>query len=198
MADMLATPEDLASLLQLDWDTLTDAQKGSLTMLVEIGTAVVQAEVRQRIVQVVDDAVTLLGTTASWLELPQRPVTEVKSVTVDGEPVAEGTGSGEYRRFGSRLWRDIGWATCWTEPSKVEVVYTHGYPDGDQGLQLARGATLAVIRDWAANPTAATSVRIDDYAETYSAMAARLETSTHLRAALQRQYARRAGLVRIS
>ena len=191
MADQLATPEDLASLLQKDLDAAT------ATLLVEIATAVVQAEVRQRLVQVVDDTATLLGSAESWLDLPQRPVTEVKSVTIDGEPVAEGSGSGDYRRFGSRLWRDGGWATRWTEPSTVEVVYTHGYAPDAQELQLARGAELSIIRDWYDNPSSVTSEKIDDYAATYSALASRLEASTYLRAALRRQYGRAGGLVRI-
>lgn len=191
MADQLATPEDLAALLQLDWDSLDPAQQASLTMLVEIGTAVVQAEVGQRLVAVTDDSVTLLGTTDSWLDLPERPVTAVSSVAVDGTAV------GDYRLFGARLWRSCGWAPSPLEPSTVTVEYTHGYASDAQELQLARGAVLAVVRDWAANPTAATSLRIDDYAETYSAVTARLETTTHLRAALRRQYGRRGGLVRI-
>jgi len=191
MADQLATPEDLAALLQLDWDSLDPAQQASLTMLVEIGTAVVQAEVGQRLVAVTDDSVTLLGTTDSWLDLPERPVTAVSSVAVDGTAV------GDYRLFGARLWRSCGWAPSPLEPSTVTVAYSHGYASDAQELQLARGAVLAVVRDWAANPTAATSLRIDDYAETYSALAARLETTTHLRAALRRQYGRRGGLVRI-
>jgi len=191
MADQLATPEDLAALLQLDWDSLDPAQQASLTMLVEIGTAVVQAEVGQRLVAVTDDSVTLLGTTDSWLDLPERPVTAVSSVAVDGTAV------GDYRLFGARLWRSCGWAPSPLEPSTVTVAYSHGYASDAQELQLARGAVLAVVRDWAANPTAVTSLRIDDYAETYSALAARLETTTHLRAALRRQYGRRGGLVRI-
>src|SRR5690606_16609196 len=132
----------------------------------------------------------LLGTTDSWLDLPERPVTAVSSVAVDGGAV------GDYRLFGARLWRSCGWAPSPLEPSTVTVAYSHGYATDAQELQLARGAVLAVVRDWAANPTAATSLRIDDYAETYSAPAARLETTTHLRAALRRQYGRRGGLVR--
>lgn len=194
---MLATPEDLASLLGLVWADLDEAQQASLTMLVEIGTAVVQAEVGQRLVAVTDDAITLLGTTDAWLDLPQRPVTAVSAVTLDGDTVEEGTGTGQYRRFGARLWRSCGWAPSSLEPSTVTVAYSHGYASDAQELQLARGAVLAVVRDWAANPGAATSLRIDDYAETYSALAARLETTTHLRAALRRQYGRRGGLVRI-
>lgn len=191
MADQLATPQDLATLIGVDWDTLTEAEQASLTMLVEIGTAVVQAEVGQRLVAVQDDEIVLLGTTDSWLSLPQRPVTDVSSVEIDGAAVTD------WRRYGARLWRSRGWASSSTEPSTVSVTYSHGHADSAQELQLARGAVLAVVRDWAANPGAATTLKIDDYAETYSAMAARLETSTHLRAGLRRQYSQRGGLVRI-
>lgn len=191
MADQLATPEDLATLIGLVWDDLDAGQRASLTMLVEIGTAVVQAEPQQRIVAVEDDTAELLGDTQSWLDLPQRPVTAVTSVTLDGESVTDWT------RFGSRLWRACGWAASACAPSTVGVVYSHGYADGDQGLQLGRGATLSVVRESAANPGAATSLKIDDYAETYSAVSARLEASPTLRSALRRQYGRRAGLVRI-
>jgi len=79
----------------------------------------------------------------------------------------------------------------------VAVTYSHGYADGAQELQLARSAVLGVVRDAAANPTGATSLRIDDYAETYSAVNARLEASANLRQALRRQYGRRGGLVRV-
>src|SRR5690606_8319458 len=185
MADMLATPEDLASLLQKDLDAAT------ATLLVQIATAVVQAEVRQRLVQVIDDTATLLGSAESWLDLPQRPVSAVASVELDGQPVTD------WRLFGSRLWRWAGWAASAYEPSTVEVVYTHGYAPDAQELQLARGAVLSIIRDWYDNPSGVVTVRIDDYSETYSAMASRLEASPHLRAALRRQYGRAGGLVRI-
>lgn len=191
MADQLATPQDLASLLGLTWADLTATEQASLTMLVEIGTAVVQAEPRQRIVEVADDTVTLLGDTGSWLTLPQRPVTAVTSVELDGAAVTD------WRRFGARLFRRDGWAASSCEPSTVDVVYSHGYPADDQGLQLGRGAVLGVVRDWAANPSAATSLKIDDYAETYSAMAARLEASPNLRNALRRQYGQRGGLAKV-
>ncbi|GAB2951938.1 hypothetical protein GCM10027280_45400 [Micromonospora polyrhachis] len=191
MADQLASPQDLASLLGLVWADLDAGQQASLTMLVEVGTAVVQAEPRQRLVAVADDSITLLGDTGSWLWLPQRPVTAVTSVTLDGEPISD------WQRFGSRLWRAGGWAAGAYRPSTVAVVYSHGYAPDAQGLQLARGAVLAVVRDWAANPSAATSLKIDDYAETYSAIAARFEASTHLRTALRRQYGQRGGLAKI-
>ncbi|HEX5995677.1 MAG TPA: hypothetical protein VFY84_11095 [Jiangellales bacterium] len=190
MADQLCTPEDLATLLGQPADA-------RMTLLVEIGTAVVQAETGQRLVEVVDDPVTLLGTTDAWLDLPQRPVTAVTSVSVDGQAISEGTTTGTYRRFGARLWRDCGWATCWTEPSTVEVVNTHGYAPTAQELQLARGAVLSIIRSWWDNTAGVRSERVDDYAVTYEQIAAQLEASPSLRAALRRQYGRRAGLVRV-
>ena len=151
----------------------------------------------QRIVEVVGDTATLVGTTDSWLDLPQRPVSAVTSVTLDGSAVAEGTTTGTYRRFGSRLWRDCGWATCYTEPSTVVVVYTHGYATGSQELQLARSAVLSLARGAYSNPTGISREAIDDYSVAYEVASAAMDASPHLKAALRRQYGRRAGLVRI-
>src|SRR5690606_41864707 len=97
-------------------------------MLAGIGTAVVQGEVRQRLVQATD-TISLVGTTESWLPLPERPVTEVSSVSLDGQPIDD------WQLHGSRLWRPDGWAASAYEPTTVEVTYTHGYPPGHQALQ---------------------------------------------------------------
>jgi hypothetical protein len=192
MADQLCAPEDLASLLEMD----LDAYKA--TMLVEAGTAVVQAtagQPPQRIVEVVDDEITLMGSTGSWLWLPQRPVSAVEAVTIDdGDELVEGT---DFKRFGSRLWRACGWAACAYEPSTVGLTYTHGYPEGDQGLQLARGAVLALIRGAFDNPTGAIQVRIDDYSAGYAALSAQMDASPFLAAAIRRQYGLGAGLVAV-
>lgn len=194
MADQLATPEDLASLLERD-----DMDEYKAVMLVECATAVVQeAAGGQRIVQVVDDTAELLGTTAAWLDLPQLPVTAVTAVTLDGGAITEGTASGCWRRPGtSRLWRDTGWATTAGEPSTVAVVYSHGYPDGHQELQFARSAVLGLLRSVYGNPTGASRITIDDYTEAYEALASRMEASPHLQRALARKYGRAAGLVKI-
>lgn len=189
MADQLATPADLAALLQQDLDLAT------ATLVLEAATAVVQEVAgRQRLVQVVDDVVTVVGTTSGWLQLPQRPVTAVSAVTLDGAALSAGTATGTYRRSGSALWRDTGWATYAGEPSAVVVTYTHGYAPGAQELQLARTAVLSIARAAYANPGGMTREQIDDYSVAYEAATARLDASAYLRAALQRQYGRRAGL----
>lgn len=195
MADQLATPEQLASALQQDLDAST------ANLWLNAATAVVQdAAGGQRIVQVVADTATLLGTTDSWLDLPQIPVTAVTSVTLDGTVLAAvaagGTTTG-YRRHGNRLWRGDGWQTYCGEPSTVVVVNTHGYATGSQELELGRSAVLGLAKVAYSNPSGAKSEAIDDYRVAYEAVAAALEASPNLKAALRRQYGRRAGLVRI-
>lgn len=212
MADQLATPADLASLLQGDVDTST------ATLLIECATAVVQeAAGGQRIVQVVGDTMNILGTSDSWLDLPQLPVTAVTSVTLDGVTLVAGT---DYKVFGNRLWRRQGWQsnTNWPigvegvgwygygspslswplqEPSALVVVNTHGLAPGDWRLQFGRSAALGLARSVYANPSGITSESIDDYSVTYEQMAARMEAAPHLKSALAKKYGRRAGLARI-
>lgn len=193
MADQLATPVDLASLLETDLDLY------KATMLIECATSIVQEHAGgQRIVQVLGDTAELLGDTGSWLDLPQLPVSGVTSVTLDGVAVAEGRTCGCWNRPGtSRLWRDKGWATTPGVPSTVNVVYDHGYPAGVQDLQFARSAVLGLLRSVYGNPTGLTRLQIDDYAEAYEALAARMEASPHLQRALLRKYGRPSGLVKI-
>jgi hypothetical protein len=195
VADQLATPQQLASYLQSDLDAAT------ADVLLNAATAVVQeAAGGQRILQVVDDTFTTVGLTDSWLTLPQIPVTAVESVELDGTALtlgAAGDATTTYRVVGNRLWRTDGWQTYIGEPSEVTGVYTHGYPTGHQRLELARMATLALAAVPYSNPSGATQVKIDDYAEAYSAIAARMETARNLKAALRRQYGRRSGLVKV-
>lgn len=208
MADMLCTPEDLASLLERDLDAF------KAIMLIECATGVVQeAAGNQRIVQVVDDTGEQMGTTDAWLELPQRPVTAVSHVSIDGgAELIPGTRTG-FKKVGNRLWRSSGWAPYWNQPSVVGYVHgyvagsqepsaitytwTHGYATGAQELQLARAAVLGLIRDLFDNPTGAAREAIDDYSVAYAAMAAAMEANPNLRAALRRRYGVRAGIVRI-
>jgi len=209
--DQLATPEDLASALQQDVDTAT------ATLLIELGTAEVQQMAGgQRIIEVADDSISILGTSDSWLDLPQIPVTAVTSVIRDGITLTLNT---DYKVFGNRLWSRSGWQSnigwygdydwrpsfgdSWLgpEPGTIQVVYTHGYPAGSQELQLARGAVISLASTVYSNPSGAASESIDDYsvsfAQTAAAMSAAAASASHLAAAIRRQYGRRGGLVRI-
>lgn len=191
MADMLCAPEDVASLLESDLDAY------KTIMLVEAATAVVQEATgrpAQRIVEVEDDPLDLLGDIGVWLDLPQRPVQSIASLTLDGDALTEGT---DFERFGARLWRECGWQPNRWTPSRVAGVYTHGYPAGSQELQLGRGAVLSLVRGVYGNPEGAIAVRIDDYSASYAKFSASMDATEYLQKALQRQYGRQAGLVRL-
>lgn len=189
---MLCEPEDLASLLEQD----LDAYKA--IMLVECATAVVQStcgQPPQRLVAVEADEVELVGLPGAWLDLPQRPVTAVASVDLDGDALTAGTG---FKVFGSRLWRPTGWITTWGEPTAVTVTYDHGYPDGHQSLQLARSAVLSLLKGVYGNPEGAVRVTIDDYSAAYESLSAQMDASEFLARRLRAQYGRPAGMVRVA
>lgn len=194
MADLLATPSDLASLLQQDVDTAT------ATLLLEGATAIVQGECGQRIIQVVGDVVVMdvdEHDGGTYLVLSERPVTAVTTVLIGATAVTDYT----VTLSRGRLWRALGWRSTlvayYDQPSTVTVTYTHGYPAGHQKLQLARRAVLGLAAPLYPNPSAAASEKIDDYAVAFEAMAARMEASPYLSKALKRQYGRPGGSVRL-
>jgi hypothetical protein len=191
VADQLASLADLAALLQQD---VGDLNAASATLALEIGTALVQAVTGQRLVQVVNDVVTIdldPWGTGHYLSLPERPVTAVTAVLIGDTDTTDYTPQLSY----ARLWRSSGWRSALTsepwQPSQVTVAYTHGYALSDQRLQLARTAALQLALLAYDNPGGATREQIDDYAVAYEAASARLEASPFLVAALRRQYSRR-------
>lgn len=193
MGDLLASAASLRALPNVALAALTDEQANKV---LEMATAAVQAACGgQFLVEYQDDAAELMGTSDSWLDLPQRPVTTVASVTVDAVAVTD------FKKFGARLWRRCGWATCRWEPSEVAVTYSHGYAPGDQRLEFASSIALTVAAQIGSDPTGKlTGMSIDDYRENYrqgagEALAGMIPEP--VRRSLRRQYGRRAGLVRI-
>lgn len=191
MADQLATRTDLAALVQADVDN------ASADLALEIATSIVQAAVGQRLIQAGEFTEVVYGGTDRTLVLSQRPVGTVTSVSYNGTVLTAGTASGTYRLTPDGLWRDIGWTDCAWEPWPVTVVYTPGYPDGSQDLELARGVTLSLARGLFVNPSGAVREQIDDYAVAYSEAAAAFEALPSLLVALRRKYGRKAGMVRV-
>lgn len=194
MSDLLATPEDLASLLQR-----SDLDLATATLALEASTSIVQeAAGGQRILRVVDATYVIpVNSWSNYLRLPQRPLVSVTSVVLDGVTIAAGTAIGTYRIVGDRLYRSCGWLSTVCEPSLATIVATTGLAPGDQGLQLARSSALSIAAGAYENAVGATSEKIDDYAVTYAAASAAMAAAPALRAALRRQYGRRAGLVSI-
>jgi hypothetical protein len=187
MADMFVTTAALATLVGT-----VDTAKA--TTVIEAATAVVQAATGQDLLFLADDAAELEGDIAADFHLPQRPVTAVASVALDGEELAEDT---DYTRSGAKLYRECGWQPCHPRPSKVAVVYSHGYADDDQRLQLAKSAVLMLAAAAYQNPGGAVeSEKVGDYSVAYAVAEAKLEASPYLKTALRRKYGRSVGTIR--
>jgi hypothetical protein len=192
---MLATPEDLAALLQDD-----ELDRSTAELLLQCATSHVQSAAGQRILEVENDEITLYldsFDSDTWLSLPERPVTAVSAVSIGATPVADW--SAQLNR--SRLYRAYGWRSTLIAypdaPSTVTVTYTHGYPDGHQKLQLARSATLALAAQGASNPTGALREQIDDYSVQYADAYARMQPSAEMVLALRNLYGRATKSVRL-
>jgi hypothetical protein len=172
MADQLATPQDLASFLQLGtYASLTAAKQATLTMLVELATAKVQrAAGGQRIVAATSTAVIDLtaGYCDHYVRLPQLPVRSVATVLLNGTALTD------YYLRSQSLWRLIGWSGYSLTPPQITVTYDHGHLAGAQALQLGRNYVLELARGGWGNPLGQTSKAIDDYRVTYAEADARM------------------------
>lgn len=152
--DLLATPADLRTLLEETEETLSDDKAN---IVLRIASGAVRAAARQTITAVTGDTVVLIGDPGQWFELPQRPVTAVTSVKLDGSLITD------FKVFGNRLWRRCGWETCPGEPAAVEVVYSHGYNDWDDQIEEAHGVALTLAAKLFGNVIGAAAMSIDDF-----------------------------------
>jgi hypothetical protein len=185
-ADQLATPQELASLLQLDYGSLSAAQQATLLMLVELATAKVQrAAGGQRIVEVThtDALIDVTDPCDYYLALPQLPVQEVTEVQIDGEVITDWV----LRR--QMLWRAFGWMRIYSPPSQVTCSFTSGYPTGSQWLQLGKEMTLSLAATGWGNPGgSASSESIDDYQVSYGDADARMGLTEYMASAIRDAY----------
>lgn len=146
MADMLATPTELAGKLQRDVDTY------SATQALEQATGCIQDVLGQRVLQVLDDVVEFDGG-ERVLWLPQRPVLSVGAVaTLDCIGTAYAPVLNVDYRIRSRKTRLIwmGFGRVW--PEQVTVTYSHGYA-ADAIPQAIRRQCLAIAANLYNNPT---------------------------------------------
>lgn len=173
MADQLATPQDLASFLQLGaYASLTAEKQATLTMLAELATAKVQrAAGGQRIVAATTTGAVIdlqPGYDDCYVLLPQLPVRGVASVALNGTAVLD------YYLRSQSLWRSTGWSGWSYVPPQLTVTYDHGHMAGSQALQLGRNYALELARGGWGNPLGQTSKAIDDYRVTYAEADARM------------------------
>lgn len=200
----LVTPAELASWLQQDLDTAT------ATLVLAQATALVQAATGQTLVQTVGDVLELEGSPDQWLELPQRPVTNVTSVLFrDGTLAPVTLDPTQYVRIGNRLWRGFGWQystvlvpparipfwkyLTYPPPSTITVTCDHGWAPGAPQLELARTAVFALAASVYTNPGVSRSVTVDDYTETFADALAGMQLAESTKALLRRRYGHPAG-----
>jgi len=184
-ADQLATPQDLASILQLDYATLPAAQQATLLMLVELATAKVQrAAGGQRIVDVTDTALIDVEwfNNDYYLALPQLPARSITLVKMDGVTITDWS----FRN--QKLWRANGWCNSTTTPTQNAVTYAHGHLTGSQWLQTAKGYTLSLGALGWGNPSGASRERIDDYEVSYAEADARMQMTKEMAESIAAEY----------
>lgn len=149
----LATATDVAAMLGRD---LSTAETGFIGTLIGMGSALVRAYTRQQITATQGDVITLAGTWAQRITLPQRPVTNVASVVVNGKAmdaagytwdrdgnlfVLSGSfmpdASGSLAGAATQLWGPAGAVyqnfaagPSWSGPNaKIVVTYDHGFAE---------------------------------------------------------------------
>lgn len=132
-----ATAGDLA---EFTGDSDLDSVRGEL--LVEQASALIRNHVRQTFTLVVDDPVELRGTWSRGLQLPERPVVSVDTVTIDGDAVTD------FDRV-----RDVLYRHNWDGPEAlVEVTYTHGFDTDTEAWRTLKTICLQAAGRAAANP----------------------------------------------
>lgn len=158
--DPLADLADLRAWMQ---DPTLDAGTAAVVLAAASGT--VRGQTGQDFSLVTDDTIVLDGVDDEWLGLPQRPVTAVSAVSINGAALAVGG----WTLSGSRIYRYNGWNHALVvasansygrAPTLVTVTYDHGYaviPDD------VKAVTLAVAADIAGNPAGLIAETIDDY-----------------------------------
>ena len=182
----LATIEDVAALLQRD---LTPAEVTNGVRLIAMASDVVRRYTRQQITQATETIV-LPGNWDNTLVLPQRPITAVSSVLINGATptytvwrVVDDTlfvGTGSFQPdFGVMMWGGMALmgpagsnngpqatGASWGGPqAQITITYTHGYSEvpGDI-VNIVAGLVAIAI----ASPVGVEQERVGGYQVKYS------------------------------
>ncbi|PRX90828.1 hypothetical protein [Allonocardiopsis opalescens] len=190
--------------------TVADCTARGLTVtteeepLLEVYLATASAAVREAAgcpISQTTSTITLDGGPDHRLRLPGPPITAVASVLIDGAAVDDW----RLRRSSASLWRWGGWQGC-TEPSDVEVTYTHGLPVVpadivDLVCRIAAACLVAQRAEPDGEGLAAADIRqerIGDYAVTYgdTGLITEMELPDYLRGRLASRFGGGAAVVR--
>lgn len=153
---------DLEALLGDDFDPAR-ADVGARAL--DAATARIRSYLGQHIELVEDDELILDGTGRSALFLPELPVVEISSITVDGTALTYVVDAYDYAWTAAGVVRRRNAATWGELPQSIVVVYSHGYanvPDDIRDVCLRLAARDLV------NPQRVSSENFrDDYSVTF-------------------------------
>jgi hypothetical protein len=189
-----ATPTELAALLKADVDTT------SATQALTFATAIVRAFTGQNIEQRTYTGVILpiVSIDSTWgVRLPQRPVTAVSSVAVNGTTYTLGT---DYAWNGwapyIRLAKTTDSTATFQDEPQATVTYTAGYATVPDEV---KAVTLGVAVRMYDNPTGLRTFSIDDHAETFAGGDSEIAGVSLLapERSILRRYRERVGSVRV-
>lgn len=144
--------------------TLTGPEQARAASLLELASGLIQRAARQAIEQVVNDTLIVRASAEPTIRLPERPVSAVVALTLDGTQLGED----DWRLDGDELTYRAGWG--WPLGSAVAVTYDHGYeaiPDAIRAVCLE-----AVVRVWV-NPGSVMTERYGSEAVAYAQEVAR-------------------------
>lgn len=149
MADLLAAATDLPTWLgYTDVTTVSDRTQLAL----EVATGWVQGYTGQRLVAVANEAAKIRNRRqVQELFLPERPVTSVTSVTVEGVVYSAAT---DWTLYGDSLLTSSGKGRWSFWPEFMTVTYSHGYASAPQDI---RGVVLSAAARIVGNPGGNTS-----------------------------------------
>jgi len=185
----LAQTTDVTALLQRE---LTTAEQTYAPTLLASASGKVRSYTRQVLSQVLADTYTTFGTWEQRITLPQRPVTGITSITINGTAVAAGSYSwdrngnidilsgsfqpdvsGSYSGSRSNLWGPSGstflnYATGpnWNGPTAtIVVVYDHGYANVPSDIA---DEVAGMVASRIASPTGISMEQIGGYKVSYA------------------------------
>jgi len=168
-----ASLDELQAYVQQQVDPVTGA------LLLDLATAEIQGYTGQTIEAVADETVRLVGNWSHQLELPERPVTAVTSVTMIDPQVSQVLVQNQDYTWQRRglLWRprgyslatertfDIGIYANWGGPDReVEVTYSHGYATPPV---FVKKICLEMAKRVIVNPSGVMREAIDGYNTAY-------------------------------
>lgn len=166
---LFAATDDLEARLGIDFTAEEDIRA---EMLLTLASGLIQDAAGQQIALVTDDELTMPGTNADRITLPQRPVVSVTSITLDGSELAEGTDwylkDNTIYRISSSLSDSDSICGGFGSPTQTLVItYTHGYATTDIPGLVTSICLEAAVRVWT-NPGAVIAERIGDEDVTYA------------------------------